>query len=152
MPSFDFDVSAYESAPSRSFDPLPPGDYEAIITNSEMRPTKAGTGEYLALTLEIISGDHAGRRLWENLNVKNPSEKAENIARGQLNAIGRACGIAKLTDKESLHEVPMIVSLDIDRRDPTRNKVVGYSSSKGAKPVTRQDAAPSAAKRAWERG
>ena len=91
MPYFDFDVSSYEAPTKRNFEPLPPGDYNAMITDSQMKTTKAGTGEYLELTMQIIDGNHSGRRIWERLNVVNASKVAEEIARSQLNGIKAAC-------------------------------------------------------------
>jgi len=146
MPYFDFDVSSYEAPKRNSFEPLPPGDYKAIITDTQMKVTKAGTGEYLELTMQIIDGAHSGRRIWERLNVKNASKVAEEIARSQLNGIKAACNIEKLESSEQLHDIPLVLSLDIDRRDPTRNKVMGYTSGSQS---SRPSAAPS--KKPWER-
>ena len=36
MPVFDFDVSTYEAPKRTSFEPLPPGDYNAMISDSQM--------------------------------------------------------------------------------------------------------------------
>jgi hypothetical protein len=43
MPVLDFDVSTYEAPKRTSFEPLPPGDYNAMISDSQMKTTKAGT-------------------------------------------------------------------------------------------------------------
>ena len=67
-----FDANRVE--PSTDFDPLPAGKYLAVITDSEMKPTKAGTGNYLELTFEIIEGQHKGRRAWARLNLINGNE------------------------------------------------------------------------------
>ena len=146
MPVFDFDVSTYEAPKRTSFEPLPPGDYNAMISNSEMKTTKAGTGEYLELTIQIVDGAHSGRRIWENLNVKNANKVAEEIARSQLNGIKAACNIEKLESSEQLHDIPFVLSLDIDRREPTRNKVMGYTSvAKAPRPAV------TSGKKPWER-
>ncbi len=148
MPVFDFDVSTYEAPKRTSFEPLPPGDYNAMITDSQMKITKAGTGEYLELTIQIIDGAHSGRRLWERLNVVNANKVAEEIARSQLNGIKVACNIEKLESSEQLHDIPFVMSLDIDRRDPTRNKVMGYTSASKAPRAT---VAVTSGKKPWER-
>jgi len=146
MPYFDFDVSSYEAPTKRSFEPLAPGDYNAMITDSQMKTTKAGTGEYLELTMQIIDGTHSGRRIWERLNVVNASKVAEEIARSQLNGIKAACNIEKLESSEQLHDIPFVLSLDIDRREPTRNKVMGYTSvAKAPRPAV------TSGKKVWER-
>ncbi len=153
MPIIDFDVTSYEAPAKSSFEPLPPGDYQAIISDSAIKATKAGTGEYIELTIQITDGQHSGRRIWERLNISNPNKTAEEIARSQLNGLRAALGIAKLESTEQLHDKPFILSLDIDRKDATRNRVMGYSSSKAVRhtprPVVVETAAAPA--RAWER-
>ena len=62
------------------FDAIPAGDYEAMVTASELKATKDGTGQYLELTLEIQSGPSQGRRLWDRLNLQNRNPKAVEIA------------------------------------------------------------------------
>jgi hypothetical protein len=71
MASLNFDASAVE--PQQSFDALPVGRYEVIITDSEMKDTKAGTGQYLQLTFSVTGGQHDGRKLWSRLNLVNPN-------------------------------------------------------------------------------
>jgi hypothetical protein len=154
MPAWDFDATTYTDSPTKSsFDPLPAGDYTAIITDSDMKDTKAGTGKYIELSMQVVEGQYEGRRLWERLNVYNPSEQAERIARSQLNQLSAAVGRTGTTDTESLHDIPFVISLDIDRREPTRNKVMGYSAAGKARPAAPK-AAPATAepgKKAWER-
>jgi hypothetical protein len=72
MAKVHFDISTYE-APKSDYDPLPKGEYMAMVTESQMKITKAGTGEYLALTMQIIEGKYADRKIWENLNLHNPN-------------------------------------------------------------------------------
>jgi len=153
MATIDFDVSSYE-APKSNFDPLPRGEYLAIVTESQMKATKSGTGEYLEMVIQIVDGEFSGRKIWERLNIYNPNEVAETIARAALKSIGVACGITGLDDTDKLNDVPFIIVLDIDRKDPTRNRVMGYKTA-GAKSAfvarpTATKAAPAAAK-PWER-
>jgi hypothetical protein len=133
MPAIDFDVTAYEAQPVRSgWDPLPPGDYTACVTSTEVKPTKAGNGEYIELTIEIMDGDFSGRKIWERLNINNPSEQTVQIARSQLNQLATALGQVPLKDTDQLLEIPFTLTLDIDRKDTTRNRVMGYSSASSA--------------------
>ncbi len=73
--------NAAEVKPLDAFEAIPAGTYEAVITEPEMKPTKSGTGSYLELTIEIISGDYQGRRVWARLNLAHPNAKAVEIAR-----------------------------------------------------------------------
>ena len=87
-------------------------------------------------------------RLEALLEEGNPPAVAEEIARSQLNGIKAACNIEKLESSEQLHDIPFVISLDIDRREPTRNKVMGYTSVAKA---PRQTVAVTSGKKPWER-
>ena len=49
-----FDANQVE--PSDDLEPIPDGKYVAVITDSEMKPTKAGTGNYLQLDVSDRGG------------------------------------------------------------------------------------------------
>ncbi len=59
--------------PTTDFEPVPAGKYNAVITDSVKKSTKAGTGKYLLLTLRIIDGLFKNRLVWSRLNLENPS-------------------------------------------------------------------------------
>jgi hypothetical protein len=138
-----FDASQVEPT---SFDPLPAGKYLAVITESEMRPTKKGAGQYLNLTFEVIEGEYKGRKLWARLNLKNPNPQAEQIARGQLSAICRAVGVMAPKDSLELHNLPLVVTVKVKKRDDTgdlQNEVSGYAKKESAAAAPPQQAASS---------
>ena len=83
-----FDAATVD--PATDFEPLPAGKYLAVITDSEMKPTKAGTGHYLQMTFQVIDGPFKNRLLWSRLNLDNPNRQAVQIAQGELSAICRA--------------------------------------------------------------
>ena len=86
-----FDASQVD--PAKPNEPLPPGDYPVQIIQSEMRVTKAGTGQYLWLEMEILDGEAKGRKLWDRLNLVNASDQARQIAERTLSAICHATGV-----------------------------------------------------------
>ena len=59
--------NANEVEPSTGYDPIPAGKYQAVITESEMKPTKTGNGQYLQLEFEIIEGEYKNRKVWARL-------------------------------------------------------------------------------------
>jgi len=121
--------NANEIAPS-GFEPIPAGRYLAVITESEIRPNKAGTGEYLQLTFEIIEGPHKGRLLWARLNIVNPNATAAAIARAELASICRAVGVMAPQDSTELHNLPLVVTVQLQRRNDTgelTNRIRGYA-------------------------
>ena len=127
--------NANEVEPMDDFEPIPAGKYLAVITDSEMKPTKKGTGSYLELTFEIIEGEYKGRKLWSRLNLENPSEQAVKIAYAQLSAICNAVEILHPQDSCDLHNFPLLVKVKLKRRDDTgelTNEISGYSHKESA--------------------
>jgi hypothetical protein len=112
-----FDASQVE--PTTTFDPIPAGKYLAMITASEMKPNKAGTGSYLELVFTILEGEYKGRQLWARLNLDNPNELAVKIARAELSAICRAVGVLTPRDSTELHNLPLVVRVACKKRKDT---------------------------------
>ncbi|GJQ28388.1 MAG: hypothetical protein HBSAPP03_02720 [Phycisphaerae bacterium] len=115
--------------PSVALDPIPAGKYIAVITETEMKPTKAGGGKYLQLTFQIVDGDHKGRLVWARLNLENKSEMTVKIARGELSAICRAVGVMAPKDSVELHNIPLEINVGLKKRDDNgefTNVIKGY--------------------------
>jgi len=87
-----FDSTTVEVS-SNDYAPLPAGWYDAKISEADVRNTKAGTGQYIAVRYDIIGPTHQGRVVWQNLNISNPNPKAEEIGREQLAQLMTASGI-----------------------------------------------------------
>lgn len=127
--------NANEVEPAGSFEALPVGKYLAAITDSEMKPTKNGQGSYLQLTLTILEGEYKGRVLWARLNLTNPNQTAVKIARGELSAICRAVGVMTPKDSCDLHNIPMLVTVGVKKREDTgemTNELKGYEPKSAA--------------------
>jgi hypothetical protein len=151
-----FDPTQVE--PANDFDPIPAGKYLAVITDSEMKDTKSGTGEYLNLAFEIIEGEHKGRHLWARLNLHNPNATAVKIARAELSAICRAVNVMAPRDSVDLHNLPLLITIKCKKRPDTGevvNEIKGYAPKDQPAPASAPPAAP--AKSApttppWKRG
>lgn len=129
MAEFNFNAKAHTPASNPVRSPLPKDIYQAIVMDSTIKATKLGTGQYIELTLQIVDGQFAGRRLWDRLNISNPSKKAEDIALAQLQSLCQAVGVTNMTDTFQLHDRPFSVTVDIDRKEPDRNRIVSYQSA-----------------------
>ena len=130
--------NANEVDPAVGFDPIPAGSYTAIITESEMKPTKAGTGQYLQLTFQVLEGQYKGRLVWARLNLDNPSEMAVKIARAELSSICRAVGVMAPRDSLELHNTPLTIRVACKKREDTgeiTNEIKGFESANGTAPV-----------------
>jgi hypothetical protein len=126
-----FDATGVE--PNAPLQALPPGDYRVQILQSEMRVTKAGTGQMLWLDMEVLEGPLKGRHVYDQLNLINPNPTAEEIAQRTLSAICHAVGKLQVSDSEELHFLPMVVKVAV--------RPNGYNEVKGYKPVQQTAAA-----------
>ena len=134
--------NAAEVQPS-SFEAIPTGTYEAVISNSESRPMKSGNGMGFNLEFEIISGECKGRKVFAWITFEHrTSPDAQRIGREQLSAICRAVGVTQLNDTAQLHNLPLLIVVAFDKNDPTRNIIKGF---KAVKSVGTGAAAPQAA-------
>ena len=146
-----FDANTVE--PSSTFDPLPAGKYLAAITGTEMKPTKDSTGSYLNVELTILDGPYKDRKVWDRLCLNHPNAQTVKIARGNLSAICRAVGVMQPSDSVELHNIPLVVTVKLKKREDTgelTNEVRGYAKKDTAagKP---QQAAPTDNTPPWRR-
>lgn len=88
--SEQFDASKIEPS---NFDALPPGDYPCLIEKLEEKKTKDGLGLLVSVRLKVVEGKYKNRTVFSNINLKNKSETAQAIGRGQLSALCRAAGV-----------------------------------------------------------
>ncbi len=129
---------ANEVEPTSSFDPIPAGQYVAVITDSQMKANKAGTGSLLQLTFQITEGEYANRLLWARLNLDHPNATAVQIARADLSAICRAVGVLAPQDSVELHNLPLVIHVRVKKRADTGelvNEIKGYAKKEKAQPT-----------------
>ena len=128
MAYYSFDST--QVAPAEDFAPLPAGTYHAIITDSDVKQTKTGTGQRMTLTLKITEGPCANRLVFAGINVANENPVAEGIGQRELSALCHAAGVLKLQDTSQLHNIPIAVRLSIKIDDtgkyPPSNEVKAY--------------------------
>jgi hypothetical protein len=131
---FNFDATAIP--PAEDMGALPPGDYLVIVTKSEEKVTKSGTGAYIELQLEVQDGKYSGRRLWDRLNHQNQNPRAVEIAQRQLSSLCHATGVLQLSDTEQLHNKPVIAVVGVQNDDRGMGNVVKtYKNASAAKPA-----------------
>lgn len=92
-----FDATQYEPLAGGSRSLLDEGWYYAIVKSTEIKPTKANDGGFLALELDVAHVDTgASGEITQRLNLWSTSEKAQQIGHGQLSAICYVTGKHKL--------------------------------------------------------
>jgi hypothetical protein len=130
----------------QTFDPVPAGEYLAVIEDSDYVETKSGTGRMLKLKLQIIDGPMKGRKLFDQLNLENVNKQAEQIARQTLNSIGVAVNVLQIKDSAQLHNIPMRVDVRIKESEEygKQNSIKKYLPASGAAPRPALNAGSSA--------
>ena len=121
--------------PAADFDPIPAGKYVVVVTDSEMKSTKDGKGNYLELKFQVIEGEFKGRLLWARLCLENKNDTTVKIAKSQLAAICQATGIMTPKDSVELHNLPLVVNVKIKKRTDTgelANEIKGFSKRETA--------------------
>jgi len=133
MPNLQgFDANNVEPVPS--FDPIPAGQYLAMIVASEEKTSQKGF-RYVSLEFEIVDGQYQGRKLWVNLNLYHPDAEAVKFARAELAAICKAIGVLKPQDSVQLHNLPMLITVKCANRKDTgelQNRIKNYISKSAA--------------------
>jgi hypothetical protein len=134
----------------RNFEPLPAGWYTATIGGAEVKATKAGTGEYIAIRYDITGPSHQGRVVFGNLNIKNANPTAEAIGYQQMGELMRAIGLARIDDTDQFIGGQLQVKLDVRKSEQygDSNDVKGFKSLSGGAMPMAAAAAPKAAAKA----
>ena len=130
MAQLNFDASTIDTT---SHDPIKSGTYEAVITDSEIKANRANKGKGLNLTFEILSeGAAKGRKVWAWINFQHQNQDAQRIGQEELARVCKAVGVSQLTDSEQLHNIPLMITVDVDRNDATRNVIKAYKAKEAA--------------------
>lgn len=111
MSQLNFDATTV--SPSESIEAIPAGWYNAQIDQSEMKPTKDGSGAYLELRFSVLDGQYANRKVYTRLNVRNNNPVAQEIAYKQLSAICHATGVLRVQDSQQLHGLPLKIKVKV---------------------------------------
>lgn len=123
---------AFEPAtiePQTDFPVLPPGKYPVLIEEAEVRQTKKGDGHYIRLVMKVLDdGLYKGRKVFDQINIQNPSTQCVEIGLRTLSALGRALGLQAITDSAQL--VNQVVIAHVKVKDD-QNNVRTYSATAG---------------------
>lgn len=115
-----FDASQVN--PESQFDPIPSGEYVAMIIDSDMKTTRNNRGQYLELTHQILEGPYTGRQVWARLNLVNDNPKTVEIAQQHLSAVCHAANVMRVNDSQQLHNIPMVIRVEFVKADGTKRE------------------------------
>lgn len=126
-----FDPATVE--PQTDFPVLPPSKYPVLIEEAEVKQTKKGDGHYIRLVMKVLDeGLYKGRKVFDQINIQNPSTQCVEIGLRSLSALGRALGLQAITDSTQL--VNQVVVAHVKVKDD-QNIVRTYSSAGVAPPA-----------------
>lgn len=136
-----FNVNSLPKDEGGEFTPLPEGWYNVVVKDSQLKPTKDGSGQYISIRLTVEGPTHAGRGIFTNLNIINKSPDAERIGRAQLRTVLECGGVQEFSDTDQLIGIRLQVKVAVKpaRQDPATgrvydadNEVKGYKAIEGA--------------------
>lgn len=116
-----------------NFDPIPAGWYSVSINSAELRDTKAGNGQFIAIRYDVTGPTHEGRVVLGNINIRNPNPKAEEIGHQQLGELMRAVGLSRVEDTDQLvgHSLQIKVAVSHSEQYGASNDVKGFKAASG---------------------
>lgn len=103
-------------------------------TEAEDKETSTG-GEMVAATFVIVEGEHKGRKIWQNFNTVNKSEKAQNFGRRMIAGWARACGKPNAKNTDELLEKVFWAKLGVEKgtgQYKDKNTIASYLMPEGA--------------------
>lgn len=122
---------------------LPKGEYLAELKNSEVVGTKSG-GKMLKLDFVICDGsEYDNHHIFDNLNIVNANEKAQQIALGKLSELSKACGKEQIPEESyELHDIKVVVGVKVEAsKDPAypddKNRITHFKPYKLASMVVK---------------
>lgn len=116
MSKLNFDANKVK--PQEALDPIPSNWYNASVTKTELKPTKAkpgsSAGERLEVEFTVLDGEYKGRKVFDGFNIKNANPVAADIGQQQLSALCHATGVLKVTDTAQLHDKPIRLKVGLE--------------------------------------
>lgn len=121
----------WNSVEEIGFKPLPVGTYGAKIVKAELKMTKDSFGQRLSIEYALLGGKGvANRRVFDNINLKNKSEKATQIGMGALKKLLITLGLdcSSFVDSQVLVGQMIGLKLKIEQSEEhgDTNKIKDY--------------------------
>jgi len=90
-----------EQHQSTNFDPIPNGEYTAVVEEVSQKYSKAGNA-YVSVVLNITDPKFSGRKIFENYNLFHEKETASRIARAQFAELCKSVNAPKIENETEL--------------------------------------------------
>ena len=129
MVQLNYTVDPNMQSSGGGYEPMPAGDYVAEICAVEERTSKTGN-KYLLLQVRV----EGHGVVFDNLNLWHPNATAVKIATERLNAIGKALGMASISDTDQLLAKQVMISVVVESNNggTPRNSITDYKPAAAA--------------------
>lgn len=115
-----------------SFAPIPEAVYPVAVESIEQGVDKSGGVRFTA-KVRIREGAFMGRVVNDNYNLGSANPQAVEIARKQLAALARACGVSgQLTSPQQVVNVPTFAKIGPQKDDARYSRVIAWLTPEAA--------------------
>lgn len=139
------DANLSETQEFGSYQPVPPGEYEVEIINSDIKQTRSGENQVVFI-YEIANGDYRGMQVFDRLSLFSMDPRVKEMSQRKLKTIAISCGLPNpnyVADTAEFHGRHMITKLAI--REYNGNQYQDVKSYSPLNSSNRTPAAPRAA-------
>lgn len=136
-------LSGYTPEENKSYDPIPEGEYGAIVDAIEIKDD--GKGSYAKVTYKIIGPTHANRLVWDRCFLTHSNPKANEVGKGKLHRLATCIGIPPATSsKDDYIGCKVTIALEISGEFNNVKRIAKYEGAQTAAPVAKPVVTPSA--------
>lgn len=114
-----------DAEPSSGYTPLPAGEYQMEIVESDYVPTAKGTGMILKCKAQIVGGEYEGRPFYINYDLEHRARTKQERGQRDFAGLRRATGVLNPEDSEELHFKTFGVKIGV-REDTGANIIRRY--------------------------
>jgi hypothetical protein len=123
-------------------EPIEPGEYTVMAVASDLRNAKSDPkNQFIEYKFRVVDGPNKGHEIYENLNIRNKSAKAVEIALIKYRMLAEAVRHptpTRVRMTEELHNIPFRAKVDIE----TTNQGSRKNVIKGAEPLVAEQVEP----------
>lgn len=127
-----FAIDTNDPALADSFAPIPEAVYPVAVESIEQGVDKSGGVRFTA-KVRIREGAFMGRVVNDNYNLGSANPQAVEIARKQLAALARACGVSgQLTSPQQVVNVPTFAKIGPQKDDARYSRIIAWLTPEAA--------------------
>lgn len=102
-----------DAEPSSGYTPLPAGEYQMEIVESDYVTNSKGAGNILKCKAQIVGGEHDLRPFYINYDLEHRARTKQDRGQREFAALRRATGVINPSDTSELHHKPFRARVDV---------------------------------------